>query len=97
MLDKGVTRAAANRKVRQEAQRDQLRNQGHLQHVIDIANKLCDLDTELDQTQIMRLKSTADIKLKLINKYIPDVKAVEVTGEGGEDIRVAAYEINFKS
>jgi hypothetical protein len=82
------TRAQENRAVRQEALREQLAEQGHVQHVVDIVNKLGQLDTDLDQLAVTRLKAAADIKLKLINKYIGDVKAVEISGEGGEQLTI---------
>ena len=90
----GTTAANKNRAIRQEALREQqLSNQGHVQHVTDIAKKLTDLDNELDSTQVQRLKSAADIKLKLIGKYLGDVKAIELSGDGGGDlvIKVADF------
>tara|TARA_R110000851_G_scaffold227068_5_gene379925 strand:+ start:495 stop:782 length:288 start_codon:yes stop_codon:yes gene_type:complete len=75
-----TTPANKNRAIRQQALRDQLSNQGHVQHVIDISEKLTDLKTELDSTQVHRLKSAADIKLKLIGKYLGDVKSIELSG-----------------
>ena len=88
-----TTAANKNRAIRQEALREQLSNQGHVQHVTDIAKKLTDLDNELDSTQVQRLKSAADIKLKLIGKYLGDVKAIELSGDGGGDlvIKVADF------
>lgn len=80
---KGISRANSNRAIRQDALRDQLSAQAHVQHVIDIADKLTDLagpdhaGTDLDMLQIARLKAAADIKLKLIGKYLPDLKQVE--------------------
>lgn len=75
----GLSRANQNKAIRQEALREQLSAQGHVQHVIDIADQLSDLNQELDPTQVARLKATADIKLKLIGKYLPDLKQQEVT------------------
>ena len=69
-----------NRRIRKEALREQLQAQGHVQHVFDIAKKLQDEYISLESSQISALKSAADIKLKLINKYLPDLKAVEVEG-----------------
>ena len=42
---------------------------------------------------MQRLKSAADIKLKLIGKYLGDVKAIELSGDGGGDlvIKVADF------
>lgn len=69
------TRAQENRAIRQEALRDQLANQGHVQHVVDIAEKLN--EPKLESKDVQRLKAKADIHLALIKKYIPDMKAVE--------------------
>lgn len=82
------TRAQENRAIRQEALREQLAGQGHVQHVVEITEKLCNLGDDLDQLAVTRLKAAADIKMKLIGKYIGDVKAVEVTGEGGESLTI---------
>jgi len=80
------TRAQENKAIRTKAIREQLSAQGHVQHVIDISNKLADLATPLENTDIQRLKAAADIKARLIGKYLPDLKAVEVTGEDGKPI-----------
>ncbi len=66
-----------NRRIRKDALREQLTNGGHVQHVIDIANKLTDDTLQLETIDIQRLKAGADIKLKLISKYLPDLKAIE--------------------
>lgn len=71
------------RQVRQEALRDQLQAQGHVQHVVDIVDKLTNESADIERDMVSRYKIALDAKLKLINKYLPDVKAVEVTGEGG--------------
>ena len=80
------TRAQENKAVRTKALREQLSSQKHVEHVIDISNKLADLNTPLENTDIQRLKAAADIKARLISKYLPDLKAVEITGEDGKPI-----------
>ena len=82
------TRAQANRAVRQEALRQQLAAQGHLQHVIDMANEIAELDKPRESLDIQRLKIAIDTKLRLIAKYLPDLKAVEHTGEGGGPLQI---------
>lgn len=82
----GTTAANKNRSIRQEALREQLSQQGHVQHVTDIAQKLTNLEGELDPVEVTRLKAAADIKLKLIGKYLGDVKAVEISGSDGGDL-----------
>ena len=79
MARSGVSRAQENKAIRQEAIRQQLAMGGHIQHVVDIASKLNDLANELEGIEVTRLKYAADIKLKLIGKYLPDLKQIEHT------------------
>jgi hypothetical protein len=65
------------RKIRQDELRAKLAAQGHLQHVIKIAEELRDNRGEMDDSVIKSKKHAADIHLKLINKYLPDLKQVE--------------------
>lgn len=81
MAESGKSRANENKRIRQEALREQLSQGKHVEHVIDIAKKLTDLGNRLENQQVNRLKIAADIKLRLINKYLPDLKAVEMTNE----------------
>lgn len=90
------TRAQENKRIRQEALRDQLAAGGHIQHVIDIAEKMADVDIEMPAQDVSRLKAAADIKLKLINKYLPDLKVVEVSGSDDEDSPPLKIEFNIK-
>ena len=78
----GISRAQANRAIRQEAMREQLAAQKLVEKVIDTAHKLSTLSIELSPTEVTRLKHSADLRLKLIDKYLPDLKAVEHTGSG---------------
>ena len=76
-----MNKALENRKIRQEALRDQLAAGGHLQYVVDIAKDLSARAEELASTAIAAKKAAADIHLKLISKYLPDLKQVEIEGE----------------
>ncbi|MGH1470160.1 MAG: hypothetical protein ACRBCS_03145 [Cellvibrionaceae bacterium] len=80
------TRANANRRIRQENIRDYLSNQKHLEHVEKILADVSDPAQEVDSEMLARYKVAIDAKLKLIDKYLPSLKAVEMTGEGGEDL-----------
>jgi tRNA threonylcarbamoyladenosine modification (KEOPS) complex Pcc1 subunit len=88
-----TTRAQENKKIRQEALREQLSQGKHVEHVIDIADKLADVEIKLEAQDASRLKAAADIKLKLINKYLPDLKAVEVTRDDEDES--PALEVHF--
>ena len=92
----GTTAANKNRSVRKEALREQLSAQGHVQHVVDILYEIKDLRKDLDQQDLARYKVVLDTKLKLISKYLPDLKSVEHTGDEDAPIAIAAYEINWE-
>ena len=86
------TRAQQNRAMRQEELRNLLANQGHLQHVLEICNELNEPSNALEASMVNRKKIVIDTKLKLLNKYLPDLKAVEVSGEGGEELVITTIE-----
>ena len=75
--------------------RDQLRAGGHLQHVVDMANTIANPANDLEPDMLARYKVAIDTKLKLINKYLPDVKSVEVTGEDGAPLVPTKTVIEF--
>lgn len=72
------TKAQRNKAIRQEALREQLASQGHVQHVVEIIEKLQDVATPIDRDEVARLSKAADLRLRLIAKYVPDLKAVEI-------------------
>ena len=86
IIPMGITAAHKSRHVRQEALRDSLSAGGHLQYVVVLAQKLADLEQKLDQVDVSRLKAAADIQLRLISKYLGDVKAIEISGAEGGDL-----------
>ena len=92
----GTTAANKNRAIRQEALREQLSSQGHVQHVVEMLNEIQDLQRDLDSNDLARYKVAIDTKLKLIGKYLPDLKSVEHTGDEDAPIAIAAYEINWE-
>lgn len=78
-----ATRAQRNRAVRQDALREQLAAKGLVQHVLEISEKLSDPRQEIDALMVQRYRVAIDAKLKLVSKYLPDVKTVEIEGSGG--------------
>ena len=73
--------AAANKEIRQKALREFLSKQKLVEKVIDIARELNDEVNEYDTGMITRKRAAADINCKLINKYLPDLKSTEITGD----------------
>ena len=89
------TKAQLNRQVRQEALRDQLSQQGHEQYISEIIGNLSDPEMEYDSLWVQRLKAAADLRLKLMAKYIPDLKSQELTGPDGGDLVIAVQRKRF--
>ena len=76
---------------RQEARAEvikKLQAMGLVQQVLADAEKLADEALSMDAVMVSRIGKANDLRLKLINKWLPDCKAVELTGEDGEDIRL---------
>lgn len=80
MIDK-ANAAAKNRRIRQEALRDQLAAMGLVQHVVDTVKKLNDETIEIEPLMVSRYKIVIDTQLKLITKYLPDLKQTELIGD----------------
>lgn len=77
------TRAQLNRAVRQEALREQLANQGHVQHVVENLEEMRKLDgtQDTDKFNLDKLKIINEQKMKLINKYLPDLSNMAISQE----------------
>ena len=86
------TRAQENRAIRQEALRKWLSEKCTAQHLIDNLNKIEQLDpaSETFRNQLDKHKIANEQRLKIMNKYLPDVRTVELTGEAGEAIQVSS-------
>ena len=91
-----LTRAQSNKKVRQEALRDQLANGKHVEHVIDLVNKLQEPAEDFSALDLQRNKLIIDTKLALIKKYLPDVKQVEMTGIDGDALFPTAIKVVYE-
>ena len=85
-----LNRKDSNRRIRQDALREQLSNGKHVEHVIDIVKKVQDGGEELSSLDLQRYKLVIDTKLSLIKKYLPDLKQMEITGEDGGPIKTSS-------
>lgn len=93
MTDK-ANAATRNRRIRQEALRDYLESRGLVEHVIDLADKIGDESVELDATMVGRIKISIDTRLRLINKYLPDLKSTEITGDPDSPLHFKASRLS---
>lgn len=106
------TRAQENRAIRQDALREQLASQKHIEKVVDNIQQIEKLDfyqkggdgeidyklCQANKFRLDALKAANEQRLKLINKYLPDLKSTEITGDGGGTftIKVVDYAAESK-
>ena len=92
-----ATNAAKNRAIRQEALREWLSEKCTAQHLVDNINKIEKLDpcSETFVNELNKYRVANEQRFKALDKYLPSLKNTELTGEGGGDIIVAGYEVNF--
>ena len=86
---------AKQRAMRQEHLRAYLSEKCRLEHVIDNIIKMEKEGASMETNELNAIKYATDARLKLINKYLPELKATEVTGEGGEGLTVAVVRKRF--
>ncbi len=89
------TKTQLNRQMRQEGLRDFLSSQKLIEKVIDISEKLMEPDKEYDALDIQRMRTAAELNLKLAAKVLPDLKSTELTGPDGGDLVIAVQRKRF--
>jgi hypothetical protein len=89
------TKTQLNRQMRQEGLRDFLSKQKLIEKVIDISDKLMEPDVEYDALDIQRMRTAAELNLKLASKFLPDLKSTELTGPEGNDLVIAVQRKRF--
>ena len=89
------TKTQLNRQMRQEGLRDFLSSQKLIEKVIDISEKLMEPDKEYDALDIQRMRTAAELNLKLAAKVLPDLKSTELTGPEGGDLVIAVQRKRF--
>jgi len=74
----------AYREIREKDRRDKISITKHLKKLVDIQGQIDVLlgrDTEIHNGRVGALRLSADISLRLLNKRLPDLKAIEVKGK----------------
>ena len=84
------TRAQVNRRIRQESLREWLSEKCTAQHFIDNLEKIEGLkhDSKTFTNELAKYRTANEQRLKIMNKYLPDIRAIEHTGEGGGDVMI---------
>jgi len=80
-----ATNAHKQRAIRQDALREWLSEKCTAQHLVDNINKIEQLDPDSDtfRNELDKYRVANDQRLKVLGKYLPDLKSAELTGEGG--------------
>lgn len=99
---------AVNRQIRQDSLREQLSGQKHIEQVIKNIIKIEGLavadkggdeidykDLQLKQFELKKLQVANEQRLKLVNKYLPDLKNTEIVGDGGSELTVKVTRKRF--
>ncbi len=81
--------ATRNRKAKQEALRDYLESRGLIQHIFELLEKIEDESTDVDANKLARYKTGIDTRLKLVAKYLPDLKQTELIGDPDQPVSVS--------
>ena len=84
-----ATNANKQRAIRQDALREWLSEKCTAQHLVDNINKIEQLDHNSDtfRNELDKYRVANDQRLKVLGKYLPDLKSSEFTGEGGGPIQ----------
>lgn len=86
---------AKQRAMRQEQLRTYLSEKCRLEHVIDNIVKMEREGASMETNELNAIKYATDARLKLINKYLPELKATEISGEGGDALTVSVIRKRF--
>jgi hypothetical protein len=89
------TRAQLNRALRQAEMRSKIEASGYESHVHEVVKKLLDPEQEYDSIEVQRMKSAADLSIKMMAKFMPDLKSTEITGADGGDLVIAVQRKRF--
>ncbi|MBL4664314.1 MAG: hypothetical protein JKY22_12355 [Flavobacteriaceae bacterium] len=90
------TTKQAMKQVRQINHRQKLSEGKHLQYAIESIEKIEKLKpSETSTFELSKLKIASELRLKLVDKFLPSLKGVELGGRDGEPIKVAAVSFNF--
>lgn len=97
MPKNGQSIKEAMRANRQEDLRTKLSEGKHLQYAIESIVKVEKLQPSDTSTQELAiLKTAAELRLKLVNKYLPDLKNVELANDGGGELTIRVVDFSDK-
>lgn len=93
------TRAQRNRAIRKDEIRAYLAERGRLDYVLDNIEKIEKLDVNNDsfQKELLKLKTANEQRIRLLAKYLPDVKDEGETADSSQPITINLVNPNASS
>lgn len=82
-LKAGSSVAKVQRKIRQDALREQIAARCTVQHIFDNIERIDELE-DGDSFGLSKLKTQIDAQFRLLSKYLPDLKAMEMKVSEGQ-------------
>lgn len=74
---------------RQDDLRKRLSEGKHLQYAIESIVKIEKLkSSKTSSFQLQKLKVAAELRLRLVNKFLPDLRSTEITGDSDKPIAI---------
>lgn len=94
-----ASNAAKQRAMRQDTLREWLSKKCTAQHLVNNIIKIEKLDpaNETFANELNKLKVANDQRLKVLNKYLPDLKLQEIVGEDGGPVFTTIERIIVKA
>ena len=90
-----ATNPAKMRAVRQESLRELLSKQKHLEKAVENIVKIEEQGSYMEANELNALKYATDARIKLLAKYLPDLKSQEITGADGDSLVVSLIKKRF--
>lgn len=88
MENKQATRNQSRAKRIKQVQQEEIRKRINAVRCLNTLERVAGEAETADSAQMPGLKLVADIQFRLLNKVLPDLKAVEHSGEGGGPLTV---------
>jgi uncharacterized protein YnzC (UPF0291/DUF896 family) len=84
--------AKRRRAERQETMREYLSQRGKLDYVLDNLEKIETQGANMTPQELNALRIANDQRIKLMNKYLPDLKSMEISGDEDSPLTITKIE-----
>ena len=89
-----MARPDKNKQYRREALREELQAREYLRQIDQVNTDVSENWQILSSEQISALRLKSDINFKRLAKVLPDLKAVEISGDGGGPVEIGIVDFS---